>query len=147
MRSLSRRSGAIIFAFVAVFVCSALIRAQSSASIQREVTEQNYSRSASSLVMMIMRRSVFYSLVRIGLVSIAGLITTYGQIPIATINGLVTDQTGAVIVGAEITVKQMGTGFLRKLTTRDDGRFRVENLQPGEYQVEVNNQGFSTVWR
>jgi carboxypeptidase family protein len=148
MRSFSRRSGAILFAFVAVFVCPALIRAQSNASIQREVTERNYSRSAASLVLMIMRRSVFYALVRIGLVvSMAGLITTYGQIPIATINGLVTDQTGAVIVGAEITVKQMGTGVLRKLTTHDDGRFRVENLQPGEYEVEVTSQGFATVWR
>jgi hypothetical protein len=28
-----------------------------------------------------------------------------------------------------------------------DGTFRIENLQPGTYEVEVNNQGFTTVWR
>src|SRR4051812_13157416 len=98
---------------------------------------------------MIMRRFVFYLLqVQICLsVLVAGLVTTYGQIPVATINGLVTDPAGSLIVGAEITVRQTGTGVERRVTTQEDGRFRVENLQPGEYKVEVNSQGFATVWR
>jgi opacity protein-like surface antigen len=78
---------------------------------------------------------------------IAGPVTIYGQIPVATITGLVTDQTGAVIVGAEITVRQTGTGVKRRVTTPADGRFRIENLQPGEYELEANSQGFATVWR
>src|SRR5258705_896399 len=76
--------------------------AQSNASIQGEVTDQNDSGSPSSLVIMIMRRLVFYLFVRIGFsVLMSGLVTTYGQIPVAAINGVVTDPAGAVIVGAE----------------------------------------------
>src|SRR5436190_18067810 len=78
---------------------------------------------------------------------IAGPVTIYGQIPVATLNGLVTDPTGALIVGAEITVRQTATGVRRRVTTQADGRFRVENLQPGEYEIEANSQGFATVWR
>jgi hypothetical protein len=98
---------------------------------------------------MMMRRLIFYlSQVQIGLsVLTAGLPTISGQIPVATLNGCVTDSSGAVIVGAEISVKQIVTGVGRRLTTQADGRFRVENLQPGEYEVEANSHGFMTVWR
>ena len=127
---------------------SAITNAQSNASIQVEVADQNDSGSGSSLVIMMMRRLVFYLSVRIGFsVLMAGLVTAYGQIPVAAINGLVTDPAGALIVGAEITVRQTATGVRRRLTTQADGRFRVENLQPGEYEVEASSQGFTTVWR
>lgn len=72
---------------------------------------------------------------------------TYGQTPVATLNGLVRDPSGAVIVGAEIKVRQLESGAGRRLTTQADGRFRAENLQPGEYEVEANSPGFVTVWR
>ncbi|PYT06600.1 MAG: hypothetical protein DMF60_09000, partial [Acidobacteria bacterium] len=127
---------------------SASTNARSTASIQGEAINQNDSGWASSLVILIIRRLVFCRFVRSGFsVLIAGLVTISGQIPVATITGLVTDPAGAVIVGAEITVTQIGIGVRRKLTTKDDGRFRLENLQPGEYEVEANSRGFTTEWR
>lgn len=64
----------------------------------------------------------------------------------AALRGRVWDSAGAAVV-AEIIVKQIGTGVERRLTTQSDGGFRVENLQPGEYEVDVNSRGFAAVWR
>ena len=71
----------------------------------------------------------------------------YGQAPVATLTGSVTDLSGAVIPGAQISVKQIGTGFSRKLTSQSDGSFEVENLQPGDYEIEASSGGFATAWR
>ncbi len=58
------------------------------------------------------------------------------------ITGTVTDQNGAAVPGATITV----TGPLGEKTATTDGNgiFRVENLIPGNYNVKVANTGFKT---
>ena len=60
------------------------------------------------------------------------------------INGAVTDPQSAVITNATITVTNKATGAARKITSGADGNFVVENLVPGEYEVKVEAQGFST---
>src|SRR6266849_3843521 len=62
-----------------------------------------------------------------------------------SIGGTVTDQNGAAIPGATVTV----TGALlptggRSGTTDSNGVFAVENLAPGLYSVKVTNTGFKT---
>jgi hypothetical protein len=59
-----------------------------------------------------------------------------------SIGGKVTDQNGAAIPGATVTV----TGGLgdRTATTDSNGAFRVDNLTPGSYTVKVGNKGFKT---
>jgi hypothetical protein len=78
---------------------------------------------------------------------IAGFAVAVGQLPVGTISGLVEDPAGAAIVNAEIIVRQTGTGFERKLNTKADGTYRVDNLQPGTYEIEANCQGFRAAWR
>ena len=58
------------------------------------------------------------------------------------ITGTVTDQNGAAVPGATVTV----SGPLGEKTTTTDGNgiFRVENLIPGNYGVKVSNTGFKT---
>ncbi|MGH9195595.1 MAG: carboxypeptidase-like regulatory domain-containing protein, partial [Acidimicrobiia bacterium] len=53
----------------------------------------------------------------------------------ADIGGIVTDETGAVLPGATVTVTSNTTGISRTLTTDERGAFLALNLQPGEYSV------------
>src|SRR5258708_33178186 len=50
-----------------------------------------------------------------------------------TIQGTVTDPTGAVISGAVGTVKNPVTGYAQDAKTGTDGTFRLTNLPPNQY--------------
>ncbi|MBS1809080.1 MAG: TonB-dependent receptor [Acidobacteria bacterium] len=60
------------------------------------------------------------------------------------LGGGVSDQTGAVISNATVTIKNTGTNKEETSTTNADGNFRFNNLQPGIYTVTVAASGFST---
>jgi hypothetical protein len=51
----------------------------------------------------------------------------------ATIAGSVTDPTGAVVPGAEVTLTELSIGAVAKITTGPDGLFSLPNLQQGSY--------------
>ena len=58
--------------------------------------------------------------------------------------GVVTDPTGAVISGAEVTVTNIDTGLKRNAVTNDGGIFEVLALPIGSYSVSVGMKGFRT---
>jgi Carboxypeptidase regulatory-like domain/TonB dependent receptor len=62
----------------------------------------------------------------------------------ATLSGTVTDASGAVISGAEITIKDVGTGVTRTLTSDSAGFYSAPNLLPASYSVTTTATGFST---
>src|SRR5712672_324431 len=62
----------------------------------------------------------------------------------ATLSGTVTDASGAVISGAEITIKDLSTGVTRTLTSDSAGYYSAPNLQPASYSVTTTATGFST---
>ena len=66
------------------------------------------------------------------------------QITTGTIQGTVVDVNGAVVPGANVEIKNLGTNFTRTLITDEDGRFVAPLLQPGNYSVTVSKQGFAT---
>src|ERR1043166_3601332 len=59
------------------------------------------------------------------------------------IGGTVMNPNKEVVPGAAISVKNAGTSKEDTATTDDSGRFKVSNLQPGEYTVSVNASGFA----
>jgi hypothetical protein len=61
-----------------------------------------------------------------------------------TILGTVTDQTGAVVSGAKVTVKNTGTGLERSTATSADGSYSLPELPIGTYSVTVTQTGFQT---
>lgn len=65
----------------------------------------------------------------------------------ATITGTVSDSTGAVLPGVEITVTNTGTGQVRNLITNEVGRYYVPALNPGSYTVSATLTGFEVVIR
>jgi hypothetical protein len=60
------------------------------------------------------------------------------------IAGLVTDQTGAVVAGANISVIDPATGISTKGISNTTGLFQIANLPPGLYTVKVTARGFET---
>jgi len=60
----------------------------------------------------------------------------------AVISGTVTDQVGAAIPGAHVTVKSADFSSTRALVTSDTGAFTAAMLNPGVYTVEVKAPGF-----
>src|SRR5262245_1980397 len=61
----------------------------------------------------------------------------------ATLQGSVKDQSGAVLSGAQVTVRDLATGFERAVQTGSNGNYQAAALPPGLYQVEVRAQGFA----
>ncbi|HLF84562.1 MAG TPA: carboxypeptidase regulatory-like domain-containing protein, partial [Blastocatellia bacterium] len=59
-----------------------------------------------------------------------------------TILGTVTDQQGAVVAGATVTIKNVGTGIQRATVTDEVGNFAVPELPIGAYEVSVQATGF-----
>ncbi len=61
-----------------------------------------------------------------------------------TILGTVTDPSGAVVAGATVTVKNVGTGLERTTNTSADGSYSLPELPIGTYTVTVTLAGFQT---
>ncbi|MCU1305814.1 MAG: Oar protein, partial [Acidobacteriaceae bacterium] len=61
----------------------------------------------------------------------------------AGISGIVTDPSGAVVSGAAIQVKAIETGIVETRQTNAEGFFAFVNLQPGRYDLEVRQTGFT----
>ncbi len=59
------------------------------------------------------------------------------------INGTVTDPQGGVVTNATITVTNIGTNAKVTVTTNESGGYRVSNLQPGKYTLQVTGGGFA----
>jgi hypothetical protein len=70
--------------------------------------------------------------------------TLIGQTFRGTILGTVTDQSGAVVSGATITVKNTATGLERSAQTSADGSYSIPELPIGTYTVTVTQSGFQT---
>ena len=61
--------------------------------------------------------------------------------------GNVTDQTGAVIPGVTVTIRDVDRGVARTLVTDEAGIYNAPNLQPGTYSVRAELSGFAPVER
>jgi hypothetical protein len=66
----------------------------------------------------------------------------FTQVINATLSGTVTDASGALIPGVEITATQTGTGVVSTVVTNESGTYRFASLQPGPYQVRASLPGF-----
>lgn len=62
----------------------------------------------------------------------------------ASIQGTVTDQSGAAIANAKVTVKNTALGIERTTQTTSTGAYEIPALPPGIYSVQVQQSGFET---
>lgn len=62
-----------------------------------------------------------------------------------TISGTVTDSSGAIVPGAQVTAKEVSTGTISRSATNAAGQYVLPFLQPGTYSLTVTAKGFETV--
>ncbi len=67
------------------------------------------------------------------------------QVDTGSILGTVTDQTGAVVAGASVTLTNEGTGASLTTTTGSDGVYKFTPVRIGSYKIEASFQGFQAV--
>src|SRR5262249_42140370 len=70
--------------------------------------------------------------------------TASAQITSATISGTVKDQSGGLLPGVDIAIKNLETGLTRTAVTGEDGSYRIPGLPPGLYEARGSLQGFAT---
>ncbi|HTS37869.1 MAG TPA: TonB-dependent receptor [Candidatus Solibacter sp.] len=71
----------------------------------------------------------------------------HAQVDTGSITGTVTDQSGAVMNGARVTLTNAGTGTSLTTTTSGDGGYKFSPVRIGTYKLEVTSQGFQTMTR
>src|SRR5687768_2311720 len=62
----------------------------------------------------------------------------------AQISGRVTDPSGAVVPGVDVTLTNIDTGIERSAVTNETGTYVFPNLNPGPYRLQASLQGFRT---
>ena len=67
-----------------------------------------------------------------------------GQVDRASLNGTVTDASGAVIPGAKVVVEAPASGFHRETLTTGDGAYNLPGLPIGKYNITISAAGFDT---
>ena len=74
-------------------------------------------------------------------------VATFAQTTISTgsIQGTVTDPSGAIVSGAKVTIRNKQTSQTSETTTNSSGSFASGALNPGNYVVRIEARGFRTL--
>src|SRR4029077_6710070 len=80
------------------------------------------------------------------LFSLAALVATpaWAQTQLGTLFGTVTDTSGAVVPGADVSVENVTTGLKRDGRTDKTGEYQLVGLPTGRYTLRVEKEGFQT---
>jgi hypothetical protein len=65
----------------------------------------------------------------------------------ASISGLVSDASGGVMPGVQLSIRNTGTNALRTVYSNEVGRYEIVALQPGDYEITATKEGFATLLR
>ena len=63
----------------------------------------------------------------------------------SSIEGTITDSSGAMVAGAEVTLTNTATGVSETSQSNNEGLFRFPSLPPGNYKLTCTKQGFQTL--
>lgn len=70
-------------------------------------------------------------------------IVAFGQ-SASLLRGIISDKSGAVVVGASVELSNPQTGYSRTVTSGKDGVYQFLDLQPGTYTATVTSPGYET---
>ena len=68
----------------------------------------------------------------------------FAQRTSATISGTLTDPTGALVPGAQVSATETSTGAVSRGEANSDGFYVLTSLSPGTYSLKIEKQGFQT---
>ncbi len=80
----------------------------------------------------------------VGLMSCV-LLTAQNVVLMGALGGRVTDQSGAVVPGASVVVRNLATGVKESAETNNAGLYRLPALMPGSYSITASLKGFRDV--
>ena len=83
----------------------------------------------------------------LALLALAGQARVTAQTTFGSILGIVTDQSGASIPGATVTLTSLGTQAQLQAQTDSNGSYQFLNLEPGNYSLDFEKSGFNQVKR
>jgi hypothetical protein len=86
----------------------------------------------------------FRCLVAVSVVMLTVSTLSRAQTITGSVNGTVTDSSGAVVPNATITAHNVDTGVDTTTTSNNTGDYNIRFLQIGHYTVTVSDAGFST---
>ncbi len=98
-------------------------------------------------MMSIARSSGRFGACILALVALVGALLSHpahAQSAGATLTGVITDKSGALVNGAKVQIKNLDNGQIREVTTNESGLYSSPNLQPGPYEVKVTASGFTS---
>jgi hypothetical protein len=82
---------------------------------------------------------------RIGLLCLISLAIVANAQTTASLKGIVTDSSGAVLPGARVALTSLETGAAHEAVTSDFGAFEFTALPPGFYHLVTSKAGFAQV--
>jgi hypothetical protein len=88
-----------------------------------------------------MNRFLHYLTGVLAIMLVSGAIA-WAQVESGQIAGTVTDQSGAVVAGATVTLKNAATGAARTTQTSATGAYLISGLEPASYQVTISSGNF-----
>ncbi len=78
------------------------------------------------------------------LFSLSVLCAARAQVVTSSLQGLITDASGATVAGAAVTVVHLDTGLSREAVSAEDGTYRLNLLPRGRYELRAAKAGFAT---
>src|SRR6266446_3401487 len=90
----------------------------------------------------ICKSRVIFSLLAVLALTLGTSLAARAQNITASVRGTVTDQQGAAIAGADVTITNVDTGYSRSDKTDKDGSYSFQSLPIGRYTLNVSGQGF-----
>ncbi len=93
-----------------------------------------------------MKNLVMHRFLWVILFAVSCVLSANGQATTGSVRGVVTDQNGAVVSGAKVTLTRKSTGGTQTGETNGSGQFEFSNLLPADdYTVSVEAQNFKNV--
>ncbi len=93
---------------------------------------------------MLLKRLFLVALVFAVVLSMGTSVIAQTTVSQGSIQGTITDPSGAVVGGAKITITHKATGQVITTTSTNSGTFNSGGLIPGDYVLRVEAKGFRT---
>ena len=77
-----------------------------------------------------------------GLLGLLSLNTASAQELRGSVRGVITDSSGSSVVGAQVSLKNIGTNIQVQRESNDAGQYLFDFVSPGAYTLNVERQGF-----
>ena len=108
---------------------------------QFQVKSWSSTRANDSICRFSLKATLGTAIAVFALLFMGGAVAT-AQVDLGQISGTVVDQSGAVVPGATVTVKNLATNTTRTTVSSQTGAYQVPGLEPGTYQITVTSGSF-----